>query len=359
MMYELNPLLLIHPATENGKRVLVATTDWQVNPLVLLDYRIPYCISVLPYQFDVELAIQRWSISAEVFEIADVLWKLLVDYRIIISLEKPDAQRLKIQDWERHGWGNAVMYHEATKDYPFVHMNKPSGKKEDRGRMLEYMEVAMPPNIYHEKKHFDRVSLPKIHDGDNVDALAASFSENEKKEIPGLGLVFDLVFGERDFHFPGILKTSNLPNIHKITPSGGARHPNEAYLANFSISTLETGLYHYNVEHNSLDLYARGNYFKELKAGTLDLFLKYKDELPRAMLVISSRVERAMWRYRDSRSWRAILMDAGHSLRAFRTVCQVLDIKTYPYQKFKDEEVSLIFEIDPYMECPLLVCSLY
>ena len=52
-----------------------------------------------------------------------------------------------------------------------------------------------------------------------------------------------------------------------------------------------------------------------------------------AAVVFTSLVERAMWRYRDPRSFRAILVDVGHAVMAYRHVARTLGFRTYAYQK--------------------------
>ena len=94
-----------------------------------------------------------------------------------------------------------------------------------------------------------------------------------------------------------------------------------------------------------------------LERATLDLFSKY-DTAPAAALVFTSLVERAMWRYRDPRSFRAILVDVGHAVMAYRRVARMLGFRTYAYQKMRDSEVASILGIDRVTQPPLYVGTL-
>jgi hypothetical protein len=62
-----------------------------------------------------------------------------------------------------------------------------------------------------------------------------------------------------------------------------------------------------------------------------------------------------MWRYRDARSWRAPLVDAGHAIMAFRTVSAALGYSSYTYQKMRDEAVCMLLGISRFRQTPLFV----
>ena len=102
---------------------------------------------------------------------------------------------------------------------------------------------------------------------------------------------------------------------------------------------------------------AAGDHSQAFARATLDLFSK-QDAAPAAALVFTSVVERAMWRYRDPRSFRAILVDLGHAVMAYRHVARTLGFRTYAFQKMHDSEVAALVGVDRVRQPPLYVGTL-
>ncbi len=93
-----------------------------------------------------------------------------------------------------------------------------------------------------------------------------------------------------------------------MTPSGGARHPYEAYVVVKSVDGLAPGTYHYAAIDHSL---ARVNdspppMFSELVGGQ-----GWADEMP-CLVCLCARLERTMWKYDDPNAYRVVLIEAGH-----------------------------------------------
>jgi hypothetical protein len=65
-----------------------------------------------------------------------------------------------------------------------------------------------------------------------------------------------------------------------------------------------------------------------------------------------------MWRYRDARSSRAVLVDVGHALMAYRTVAWALGFELYTYQKIQDSALAEVMTLDRLREVPLFVGTL-
>ena len=120
---------------------------------------------------------------------------------------------------------------------------------------------------------------------------------------------------------------------------------------------MAEGAYHYNVAAHRLDMVRHGQLSAEFEDATFDLFKKYEDA-PRALVVFTALYERAMWRYRDPRSWRAVLLDVGHAVAAFRELSSALGFYSYTYQKFKDSNVAQLLTVDVICQTPLYVATL-
>jgi len=142
----------------------------------------------------------------------------------------------------------------------------------------------------------------------------------------------------------------------KTSPSGGARHPTEAYV--YSIDTeLPQGLYHYSVAENALvrlpqkvepDLLLDAAY--ELRTGP---------HFPvRLVVVLTSVVARSMWRYREPRSYRVLLNDVGHVLETLKIVAKAVGLETYFGHGFHDDQLEQLLGVSSAEEPALKIVAI-
>jgi SagB-type dehydrogenase family enzyme len=100
----------------------------------------------------------------------------------------------------------------------------------------------------------------------------------------------------------------------KTSPSGGARHPIEVYVAARNVAALPAGLYHYAAGDHALERLPRPG-----RLPRFDTFLPtqwwYREAA--ALVFFTAVFERTRWRYQGPRAYRAVLLEAGH-------VCQTL-----------------------------------
>lgn len=267
------------------------------------------------------------------------------------SLEHDETPDPSESWWEEWGWREAHAYHEATRDYPFLQMDRSEAFRADTSRMAAYAEESSAPPVYQHLGTGAGTELPRLGADQSPDDWLAHLDYASDRER--LGVLLQVCFGERGRITVASGDTCLLKNI----PSGGARHPTEVFVALFDLPELRPGVYHYDVEHHSLDEISAGRHDRAFAEATLDLFAKF-DTPPRAALVFTSLVERAMWRYRDPRSFRAILVDVGHAVSAYRRVARVLGYRTYAYQKMRDEQIAALLGIDRFRQPPLYVATL-
>ncbi|MEV0640713.1 SagB/ThcOx family dehydrogenase [Streptomyces sp. NPDC050619] len=349
--YVPDPTLLVYPTVINGERLLVAETDSARPPLILRDIRVALAISRLPDRGSRTEIVARWRAERALVPIAEDLFEVLTAEGVLLTADEEPAQAVA---WRRYGWGEAYRYHASTRDYPFLQMDEEGAFSLDDARMEEYVQQSAPPAITMELPTADRsVQLRKIGADESADALLAELSAEQKRGVEGLSVLMDVVFGERarrPFAVQGDF-------LRKAVPSGGARHPTEAFLVTFPKAPVPPGVHHYNVEHHRLDVVRPGDHSAAFRRASFDLFDKYHQE-PFGLLVFCSLVERAMWRYRDARSARAPFIDVGHTLMAYRTVIARLGVSGYTYQKFDDAGIAELLGIDVNRMSPLFLGTL-
>ena len=343
----LHPGLLVHAAPIGGSRRLIAQADAGRQPLALNHPAALTALSALPSEFDRREAAGAWADAGVPADAHAQLWEAFESAGLLV-----DAEHDAGEWWGELGWAEARTYHLSTRDYPFLQMDEPGAFARDGERMEGYRAVAPSPSPY-QRVGDSTIELPGLGEGQSADEHLARLDADDRLGLPGLGLLLDVCFGERG----RLLAAGGATCLLKSIPSGGARHPTEIFVAAFDLPGLPAGIYHYEVEHHRLGLVAEGDRGAEFAGATFDLFDKHPRR-PAAALVFTSLVERAMWRYRDPRSFRAILADVGHAVAAYRTVARMIGFRTYALQKMRDREVAALLGVDPLVQPPLYAGTL-
>lgn len=294
-LFQRHPALLA-AVDELGGRRQITLSVWDGGPAVVVDDpRLLAAVSHLPREaFTRAEALQLWA-KAGLGDVAEPLWDYCTEGADLI-VSGGDDGRL------RHAG-----YHGATRSYPFLDMGKREAFDEDAELMRDYLASDPYPPVY--------TGLPHLAQWPLVRADLAL--DQEQATVPDqLSLLLDGTFGERTRRAAaddgGVLQ---LEVTFKAIPSGGARHPTEALLY-LRADGFPAGLYHFNVADRTLDqLTVQPS--EALLSGAcpgLDGLLARPCEAV-AVVMLACDVRRAMWRYRDPRSFRAVVVDAGHAVQ--------------------------------------------
>lgn len=127
----------------------------------------------------------------------------------------------------------------------------------------------------------------------------------------------------------------------RTSPSGGARHPIEAYVAVRRVEGLEPGLYHYRSDAHVLE---------QLSAARpkLDRWCGYQPWIGHcgALIVMSATVARSMWRYQFSRAYRVLMLEAGHLGQTFCLAATHLGLAPFVTAALDDELIESALGLD-------------
>jgi SagB-type dehydrogenase family enzyme len=129
----------------------------------------------------------------------------------------------------------------------------------------------------------------------------------------------------------------------KTSPSGGARHPIEAYCWALRIAGLPRGIYHYRGDRNCLERLQKG-----VRADRLVELCARQEWVceSAAVLVMTGVLSRVTWRYRFSRAYRTILLEAGHFCQTFCLVATWLGLAPFCTAALVDQEIEMDLGID-------------
>ncbi|MGW0394817.1 hypothetical protein ACWDYJ_28835 [Streptomyces sp. NPDC003042] len=179
-------------------------------------------------------------------------------------------------------------YRRLNLDYPFLDYSVETSHEADRALMDGYAAHEAPPPVTTPRPGastaLPQTSLPVGNSNPPSAGLLAAW-------LASAGRITGCRHGR---HGPIVLKTS---------PSGGARHPTDlGVIVGDAWPAPLRGCWWYDGEQHAL-VRAEADLPVEVAIPPFGL-----------AFVLSSHVERAMWRYRDVRAFRPVLIDAGHVL---------------------------------------------
>jgi SagB-type dehydrogenase family enzyme len=129
----------------------------------------------------------------------------------------------------------------------------------------------------------------------------------------------------------------------KTSPSGGARHPIEVYVAPLGVKGLPRSLYYYHpLRHSLIDLRTR------ITASDLERFCGYQPWTRRAaaLFLMTAVIPRITWRYRSSRAYRVMLLEAGHFCQTFCLLATWLNLAPFSTAALDDEYIEQRLGLD-------------
>lgn len=144
------------------------------------------------------------------------------------------------------------------------------------------------------------------------------------------------------------------PYVLKTSPSGGARHPVEAYPIVLAVDDVPPGIYHYSVRHHGLTTIAEGLFSNE----SVEICANQPwVQQAAAVLVLTGVVERSAWKYRQAHAYRVLLLDIGHLGQTFQLVCTALGLGPFTSAALHSAPATALLRIDGIGEIPLCVLT--
>src|SRR6266545_1577870 len=198
----------------------------------------------------------------------------------------------------------AALYQRATFDYPFHDYSVPASRQEERALLDSYARLwPAPPSRLERAGIFHPLPRRDLLDG-------PPWRNQRSLDLEGLAWVLQHSFGPT-----GEIKTRHVTCIRRTSPSGGARHPAEVRVELPSaIDGLSSGSYVYDVARHGLVRETGAASGAELSS--------------QPVFVVRARVERAMWRYRDLRALRPVLLDVGHIIETLALLLDQVGVST-------------------------------
>jgi SagB-type dehydrogenase family enzyme len=239
--------------------------------------------------------------------------------------------------WKRAGMRDALSYAVAADVIRRVDYSTRDGIKRDIELMRRYNDASSPPPLF--------LDMPgKVYPLSATGAEDDVISTEQKLSLAELSRYLWLGFAKQG--------EKNLPvtgrQLLKAAPSGGSRHPTEAFLVvPEKLDALTPGLYHYSVEQHALvqlsELVHDTDWIQEniLRKDTWRQVLTSVS----AAILLCSRVELSMYRYRENFSYRPINHDVGHIMEILRVATEKNNRKCFGAYSMNADDVAEAFGI--------------
>ncbi|GAA1416838.1 SagB/ThcOx family dehydrogenase [Streptomyces thermospinosisporus] len=276
----------------------------------------------------------------------------LISATILVS-DESDEQEILFDGkelWDRYGWADAFVYHASTDAIPRIDYSHQDGQRQDVALMREYSSIEVPPAVYMPAVSQEVTKLP---DPGRELKVSVSTALDEALESHRTGAALDVATLSRILWFGfGQTGTKKLPvtgeHITKTSPSGGSRHPTEAYVLALNVADLASGVYHYGVKNHELEL-IRENLDEDWVAASIVGVPRWRIAAPAAVILLTTRVHASMYRYHESNSYRVLHYDAGHVLETASLVSRTLGLTTFRAFSMNEEAVTAMLGNDRLM----------
>ena len=322
---------------------------WDHEGLVLENYAVRTRVGVAPEAALLLSAAARWRTvedfcrrfadfaPASVRESLRLLARHKFLERVRAAAPPRDEPRF-LPHWRE--WTPAAAYfHFTTKDAKFT--SDPA--KEMRFYRARVRQWPVPPPV----KRYSRsrqIALPALARADHfTEVLHARRTwrrfSREPLALADLSALLRLTWGVQQWmQFPVLGRLAR-----KTSPSGGARHPIEAYVVALHVAGLRPGIYHYAADAHHL---ARIRYgaTPQMVAEFFPSQWWYRDAA--AIFFMTAVFERTQWKYPAPRSYRVVLGDAGHLGQTFCLAATWLGLAPFCTMALAESKIERALRLD-------------
>ena len=340
------------------RRARTLQVHWQDGDLIIENFVTRVAVSAAPVTLTVLNAFDDWRPASRVapelgpWSRASVTRAIrqLVAHSLLLEEGSPAARLDEDVATTWKHWRPAASFHFSTKDAPFA-----SPRLWSRIAPRFLAESPQPALV---KKYPGRpaVALPAA-EAPESEFLRVLLARKTHREFSGEPMPLPVLATLLRYTW-GAIDTVHSPNfgtlLRKTSPSGGARHPAEVYVAALKVEGLAPGLYHYNHQDHVLE---------RLRSGQL------RDEVLRqslgqrhvgnacAVCYLTAYLPRSMYKYRAPRAYRTVSLETGHLAQTFCLVATWLGLAPFTTAALIDTDIERALGIDGVNETILYIAG--
>ena len=307
-----------------------------------------------------EFWIERERVSAYASE-ADI--DALIERGLLISDDSAHAPHFAADTILRKtNWFASAAHLHTRSRWQGVDSRRDDPRRNGSVSLEQLVELQGPiPAHFHARcEPTSRLPLPRVETGTVEELLKTrttcrNFDLDQDLALPALARALKAVFGE---HGLRQLATESFA-VKKLSPSGGALHPIEAYLIVQRVDGLEPGLYHYHVGDHALEPLGA---LKPKAAREVAMLAvagqEWFADAP-VQIVLAARFQRNFWKYRNhAKAYRVIQLDAGHLSQNLFLIAAELGLGAYITGAINEIDLEQAFGLDAMSEGPICVIGL-
>jgi len=244
-------------------------------------------------------------------------------------------------------WWPARVFHIATRDIRFQ-----SAAEIRTHSQAKRSHAPRPPVTKNIAGPFTALAAPDVG-GEFATVLTKrrTWRKFDSRPVPfkALSTLLNLTVGVQAW-----ADTPEGPVVLKTSPSGGARHPTEAYVAALRCEDVARGLYHYSADRHGLTRIG------DVRTQDVTRFLAGQDWFTAASAIVffTGVVARTMWRYPYGRAYRALLIEAGHVCQTFCLAATWLGLAPFCTLALADSAIERRLGIDGIAEVVLYAAGI-
>jgi SagB-type dehydrogenase family enzyme len=338
------------------RRARSVLVTWRERKLVLLNYQTQVSASAEPEAVKVLSLLEDWTRLPDLYAFLPeytprsirAAVRELARNSFLVSEGTPPAKRDADLASVWSDWLPEGEFHFATKDFNYTDVPVSFYKR--------YLDESPQPALVKTYRGVPRLQLPRPNAPDSeferVLLARKTHRDFSRKPIP-LSTISTLLH-----HTWGVTGTIDAPPFgrlfHKTSPSAGARHPCEVYMLALRVGGLAQGLYHYDGLHHRLARIGPASVVK--KAALYAADQEFVADAS-AVFIMTAVFPRVLWKYRFARSYRVVLLDAGHLCQTFCLVATWLGLAPFCTAALRDTMIEKGLGLDGIRESVLYLAA--
>jgi SagB-type dehydrogenase family enzyme len=269
----------------------------------------------------------------------------LIESSVLIPADEQATTRAHLRRWGEFGWRDAADFHLATYGLRFVPDEVDGVTYADyfASMLTETVTAGIQPPAFAPRSATRLpipTNVPPPMTVDEVLSHAQPINRFDGPALRGSELVAPLRLAVGSQRTVG-----GMLGEHQFRsyPSGGARHPFEVYLVSKGIADIPAGVYQFDPIAGDLVTVPEHGDPHHIDAAC---FGKGGILTAGVVLVLTCRWLRHSWKYRYARSYRMVLLEAGHIAQAINLAMLRHGIGVYHCPSISDDEVLQILALD-------------
>jgi len=212
--------------------------------------------------------------------------------------------------------------------------------KYQRGKIGGFLDWPNKPQIYKQYPNTKKIQLPIL---EQIKTLSFDQTIKQRKSIRK--------YSQKPLNLEQVAYLLwSCTGIQRIqrgyefrnAPSAGALYPVETYLFTRNTKNLQIGLYHYNIQTNSLEQLQQEDLSEQIAKACLGQNMPISAPIT---IIWSAIFQRSKWKYKQ-RAYRYIYLDAGHIAQNLALSATTLGLASCQIGAFYDDEINKILKID-------------